>query len=285
LIGIKLRSSFFVQDVSVLAGWTKMAKLQASVRGHGPAIRGIDPWASSGRIHQLLTDDERARLAVIASIVRFKKGEIIYREGDRADAVFNIISGAVTAYKEAPDGSEHIVAFLLPDDLFGLSAERRYANSAKAINPVAAYRLPVAALRRQLSNDARLEFHLICKLCQELRQTQRHAFLMSKRKATSKLTMFLQLVEQLQIARGERTDEIYLPMDRSDIGEYSGLTLAAVSRGFRSLTTRGIIKFRDRRHVRIIDQNAFEKIAGDPPEQSTRRLPRSPKSRPIRPRS
>jgi CRP/FNR family transcriptional regulator len=102
-------------------------------------------------MHQLLTDDERARLAVMASIVRFKKGEIIYREGDRADAVFNIIRGVVTAYKEAPDGTEHIVAFLLPDDLFGLSAERRYANSTKAITPVAAYRLPITALRSHLS--------------------------------------------------------------------------------------------------------------------------------------
>ena len=44
------------------------------------------------------------------------------------------------------------------------------------------------------------------------------------------------------------------------------LTLAAVSRAFRSLTTRGVIKVRDRRHVRIIDRTAFENIAGDPPE-------------------
>jgi hypothetical protein len=44
------------------------------------------------------------------------------------------------------------------------------------------------------------------------------------------------------------------------------MTLAAVSRAFRSLTTRGIIKVRNRRHVRIIDRDGFEKIAGDPLE-------------------
>jgi CRP/FNR family transcriptional regulator len=212
-------------------------------------------------MHHLLTDDERARLSVMASIVRFKKGEVIYRENDRADAVFNIISGVVSAYKEAPDGSEHIVAFLLPDDLFGLSEERRYANSTKAITAVSAYRLPVTALRSRLTKDAELEFHVICKLCQELRQTQRHAFLLSQRSAITKVAMLLQLLEQLQIARGEPTTEIDLPMDRSDIGEYTALTLAAVSRAFRSLTTRGVIKVRDRRHVRIVDRTAFEKIA------------------------
>jgi len=247
-----------------------MAKNPMSMSRHGPTIRALDPWSpSAGRMHHLLTDDERARLAVMASIVRFKKGEVIYREGDRADAIFNIISGVVSSYKKAANGSEHMVAFLLADDLFGLSAEGKYTNSAKAITAVSAYRLPVTALRGRLAKDPSLEFHVICKLCEDLRQTQRHAFLLSQRSAITKVAMFVQLIEQLGIARGEQTAEITLPMDRSDIGEYTGLTLAAVSRAFRSLTTRGVIKVRDRRHVRIIDRTAFENIAGDPPEPLT----------------
>ena len=246
-----------------------MIKALASTSGQGPALWAIDPWGpSTGTMHQVLSPDERARLARLASIVRFKKGEVIYRKGDRADAIFNILSGAVTAYKRAPDGGEHIVAFLLADDFFGLSEEGRYANSTKAIVPVTAYSLPVAELRKHLSKTAELEYHIICKLCQELSQSQRHAFLLCQRRAVSRLAMFLQSIEQLQILRGEQTGEIYLPMDRSDIGEYTGMTLPAVSRAFRSLTTRGIIKVRDRRHVRITDRDGFEKIAGDPPEAS-----------------
>jgi len=108
-------------------------------------------------MHQLLTDEERARLAVMSSIVRFKKGEVIYQEGDPADAVFNINTGVVTAYRKAPDGGESMVAFLLPGDLFGLSAEGRYTNSIKAITAVTAYRLPIRALRSRLPKDAELE--------------------------------------------------------------------------------------------------------------------------------
>ena len=221
-----------------------MAKNPTSIGGHGPTIRALDPWApSAGRMRHLLTDEECARLAVMASIVRFKKGEVIYREGDPADAVFNIITGVVRPIKKARDGSEHIVAFLLADDLFGLSAEGRYTNSTKAITAVTAYRLPVTALRSRLPKDAELEFHVICKLCQELRQAQRHAFLLSERSAVTKLAMFLQMIEQLQIAKGEQTAEIYLPMDRSDIGEYIGITLAAVSRAFRNLTRGMSLRF------------------------------------------
>ncbi len=254
-----------------------MAKTPTSIGHHGPKIRAVDPWApSAGRMRQLLTDDERARLAVMSSIVRFKKGEMIYREGNPAEAVFNINTGVVTAYNKAADGKEHIAAFLFADDLFGLSAEGKYTNSTKAITPVTAYRLPITTLRSCLSKDAELEFHVICKLCQELRQAQRHAFLLSEKRAVTKLAMFVQLIEQLQIAKGEQATEIYLPMDRSDIGEYVGLTLAAVSRAFRALTTRGVIKLRDRGHVRIVDRNAFDKIAGDPPAPTAIALPSHP---------
>jgi CRP/FNR family transcriptional regulator len=169
----------------------------------------------------------------------------------------------VKAYKTAPDGSEHITAFLFPDDMFGLSEEGKYTNSAKALTPLALYRFPVPALRSRLARDADLEFHVICKLLHELRETQRHAFLLARRRALSKVAMFLQLLENLQAARGERMAEIYLPMSRSDIGEYLGMSLEAVSRAFRVLTTRGIVKSRDRRHLKIADRSTFDKIAAD----------------------
>ena len=135
-----------------------MARAKIPTNTHGPAIRGVDPWApSAGKMRQLLSEEERARLAVLASIVRLNKGEEIYREGQHTDAVFNIITGVVKAYKTAPDGSEHITAFLFPDDMFGLSEEGKYTNSTKALTPLALYRFPVPPLRSRLAKDADLE--------------------------------------------------------------------------------------------------------------------------------
>ena len=231
--------------------------------GLRPSIRASDPWAfSGGRHRQLLSEEERAHLSAIATIVRFKKGAEIYREGRSANAVFNLISGVVKAFRTAPDGSEHITEFLFPDDLFGLSEEGKYVNSTTAITAVTAFQMPVSALRTRLSKDAALEFHVICKLCQELDQAQQHSVLMARRRAPAKVAMFLQQLERLQVARGERAGNIYLPMSRSDIGEYVGMSLEAVSRAFRSLCTEGIIRSRDRRHLKIVDRAAFEAISG-----------------------
>lgn len=242
--------------------------LYKSVAGvQAPAIRALDPWLPGNhghhRTHQLLSDQERARLAGISSVIRFKRGAEIYREGDEADAVFNIISGVVKAYTQGPGNDRLVVAFLFSEDVFGLAQEGCYLNSTKAVTPVTAYRIPIAALRSQLSTDATLEFNVITKLCYELRRAQRHAFVLTSRHTVAKLALFLQKLAQMELARGERVNEIYLPMSRSDIAGYVGVSLAAISRAFRTLTTQGVLQVRNRQHVKIIDQRAFEKLVSD----------------------
>ena len=196
----------------------------------GPEIHAVHPWTPGKHEksvrHQLLSDDERAQLAKIATIVRFNKGALIYQEGDTADAAFNIISGVVAAFRIISD-AEHVLSFLYPGDLFGLSEEGQYSYSAKATTAVMAYKMPLSAVRRILDRNSDLDVNVIIKLCERLREAQRHAIILSQKRATTRLAMFLDLQEHLQAARGESVSEIHLPMDRSGIAAYLGLTLAA----------------------------------------------------------
>ena len=144
-----------------------------------PNFRAIDPWIvdnPAGKVHQLLSEEERVRLAAISTLVRFKRGETIFTEGDECHSIFNVISGVVSTYQSEADGQHHIAAFLYPDDLFGLAEEGRYISSAKAITPVAAYAISTSALRQLLSNDAHLDFQFVVTLSQGLRRAQRHVF-------------------------------------------------------------------------------------------------------------
>lgn len=50
---------------------------------------------SGGKISYLLSEPERIALSRIASTARFSRGATIYREGDPAQAVYNISSGVV----------------------------------------------------------------------------------------------------------------------------------------------------------------------------------------------
>jgi CRP-like cAMP-binding protein len=240
----------------------RISALPANAPNGGPSVSATALWGTNGGLRmQLLTDTERAELAVISSIVRFSKGTQIYRHGATADSIFSLVRGVAKTYRSLPDNTEHITAFLFPDDLIGLMEEGKYVNSAEAVTPVVAYRIPVTALKTRLQKDAELEFHLISKIVHELREAQRHAFLLSRHRAVTKIALFLKMLENYQTARGENIDDIYLPMTRSDIADYVGMSLEAVTRSFHLLESKHILAFRNRRHVKIIDQPHLETMA------------------------
>jgi CRP-like cAMP-binding protein len=222
----------------------------------GPSIVAPALWASGAAYP--LNAAERALLAVIAIVVRFRKGETIYEAGDHADAVFNIITGVVKSYKVLPDEKQHIIGFLFSEDLFGLAENGEYVNSTEAVTAITLYRIPTAALEARMHKYPGLDFQIVAKLCHDLRETQRHAFLLSKQRAIPKIGLFIQMLETHQAGQEQVTQEVYLPMTRSDIGAYVGVSPEAVSRSFRDLVSLGAITFRDRRHLKIIDRAQLE---------------------------
>ena len=52
-------------------------------------------------------------------ILKFKKGEIIIREGERSDCAYILESGMAEVSKSLPNGEQQFVGILFPDDIFG----------------------------------------------------------------------------------------------------------------------------------------------------------------------
>ena len=60
--------------------------------------------------------EELRRLADISVSHRLEAGQIIFAEGDLADAMFNVTVGTVKLYKLLPDGRRQIIGFALPGE-------------------------------------------------------------------------------------------------------------------------------------------------------------------------
>jgi CRP/FNR family transcriptional regulator len=224
----------------------------------GPTVISPDLWILGGHSGRTLPAEQQALLALISTIVRFRKGETIFAEGERANAVFNIITGVAKSYRTLPDGGQHIVGFLFANDLIGLAEHGIYVNSAAAVTAATLYKIPTAPLEARLRKHPDLDFQVISKLCHELREAQRHAFLLSKQHAVAKVGLFLQMLETHQADRDEGMGEVYLQMTRQDIAAYIGISPEAVTRSLRNLVNRGAITLSDRRHVQIIDRERLE---------------------------
>jgi CRP/FNR family transcriptional regulator len=231
----------------------------------GPAFAAPSLWTGGNTEYSLTNDDGAtlATLAGIASISRIKQGETIYEEGARANSVFNIIAGVAKSYRTLPDRTQHVVGFLFPGDIFGLSEGGNYVNAAAAVTDVCLYRIPAVALEARLRRNPGLDFRVICRLCHELREAQRHALVLTKKRAAAKLALFLQMLEMQRAVHGSAGGEITLPMSRTEIGAYLALSPEAVSRALRELVTRGAIDLRGRRQVMVRDRALLDATIGE----------------------
>ena len=72
---------------------------------------------------------------------------------------------------------------------------------------------------------------------------------------------YLVLQHSFEIYGGLVADPITLPMTRSDIADYLGLTIETVSRTFSSLKKKGLIELEDTTHVHLVDRDRLEDLA------------------------
>lgn len=66
-----------------------------------------------------LSDDVLARLASALTVITPDAGEVLFREGDEANAMYLVISGELEVLKRSRSGIDTRVAVLGPSDWFG----------------------------------------------------------------------------------------------------------------------------------------------------------------------
>ncbi len=182
-----------------------------------------------------LNAEEQKRLVAIMRIVEVEPHRAIFDEAEPAENVYNVTAGAVKIYKLLPDGRRQITGFLFPGDFLGLTHNEAYAYSAEALAPTKLCRFP----RRKLEG-----------LLDE-----------SRKSARERIVSFILMLSDAAVRHGEPADPVFLPMNRSDIADYLGLTIETVSRFFTRLKTQGLIQLVDERRIRLARPEALREIA------------------------
>lgn len=193
----------------------------------------------------------------IAGTMRVAQGDAVCHEGDEADVCFRVIAGCVRLSKLLPDGRRHVIDFLFPGDFFGLVDASEYEATAEALEPGMVARYP----RRQLEATAERDI-AACNLLRRaasagLAAAHARSMGLARLGAAERLAMFL-------IRLSERTgggNAVALPMSRTDIGDYLGLTIETVSRTLSQFKARGLIRLLDTRKVLLTDRRGLAAMA------------------------
>jgi CRP-like cAMP-binding protein len=188
-------------------------------------------------------------LQVIARTLRarrFRRGEVLFHEGDPGDALFIVASGAVKVVVPSEDGEEAILATLRRGDFLGelalLDGAPRSA-SAVALESTEALALPRDQFRALVANEPAIRDALLASVAGELRRLTTHVAELHFLDLTGRLASRL---ARLADEHGERmpNGEIRLdaPLTQSDLAAMIGATRQSVNKLLGEFEADGLLR-------------------------------------------
>lgn len=231
------------------------------------SVNGAETCATCGArpysVCNAFDTDNLDRLAAAAVRGRAEPGQTFFAEGDPADSFFNVTAGTVRLFKSLPDGRRQIIGFASRGHFLGLAVANSFAFTAEAVEPVTYCRFSRTRLRGLLDDFPALERRLLEIATNELVAAQVQMLLLGRKTARERVASFL-----LSRAKDHSPCEgplarIHLPMTRSDIADYLGLTIETVSRTMTKLKEEGVIAIPQPSEILIKSRAALESQAGE----------------------
>ncbi|MSP50644.1 MAG: cyclic nucleotide-binding domain-containing protein [Alphaproteobacteria bacterium] len=200
----------------------------------------------------------------IGATATYAAGRTIFEAGDPARNVFRVAHGVVRAVRLLADGRRCITNFFAAGDFIALADNEAYSHTLEAVTDTRLTRYPRRTLNATLEADPSIGRRLLALMCTELSATHDRLLLLGRKSAVERIASFLLTMADRRAANGNDSDVIELPMSRSDIADYLGLTIETVSRTLAVLQRRRIIALPKTQRVVLLDRDALDDIgAGD----------------------
>lgn len=210
---------------------------------------------------------ESGEVALLDRIVErsapLRKHQHLYFEGDDFCSVYAVRSGTFKGYKVTDDGREQVTGFYFPGELLGMDGIGRntHVSSAVALETSSVCEIPFNALEELSARLPRLQHHFFQLLSHEIIGDQELITLLSKNTADARVAALLLGISARKKRHAQLSSAFRLPMSRSDIGNYLGLTVETVSRVLGRLHRLGVVEVANK-EIRILNRESLENTAG-----------------------
>jgi CRP/FNR family transcriptional regulator, anaerobic regulatory protein len=191
-----------------------------------------------------------------------QKSQYIYRANDPFRSIYAVRSGTVKATTLSERGEEQVTGFYLPGELVGLDgiAENRYTCSVMTLETSSICEIPFARIEELSAQIPSLQRNVFQLLSREITHDQQLISLLSKSSAEQRIAAFLISLSRRHEARHLAAHAFRLPMSRTDMGNFLGLTIETVSRVLSRFHAQGIIHL-DKKEVRILDFPRLQELS------------------------
>lgn len=180
-------------------------------------------------------------IAPRSAATRLKTGAYLYFEGDEVEWLYQVTSGVLRLTRMLADGRRQVIAFGYPGDVVGFPSDGLHHTDCEALTDVELQPYRRSNLESG-DGDARLHSALLQAALREISAMQDHFMMLGRKSAGEKLASFLCVLAERVGTDTEGFRQVTIPMSRSDIADFLGLTTETVSRTLTQLRKAGIIR-------------------------------------------
>jgi CRP/FNR family transcriptional regulator, anaerobic regulatory protein len=199
--------------------------------------------------------------ALVTRHIRLRKGEALFRAGEKFTSLYAVRSGSCKTVLPGEDGQDQVAGYHMPGDVIGtdgIGADSHDCESI-ALEDMEACVLPFNRVEELAREDPQFQRRVNRLLSQEITRERRVTMILGKMHADQRLATFLLDLAQRYQERGYSSVEFVLRMTREEIGSYLGLKLETVSRLFSRFHEDGLIQVHGR-VVKLLDRIALRTV-------------------------
>lgn len=213
-------------------------------------------------VFKILTEREKEILVQHHTYAKYKKGELLLKEGEKPHGLICLASGKVKMFKEGVGGREQILKMIRPQGFIGyraVFAESTYCASAVAIEESAICIFEKDSVIKIIRKNPDLALKFMRIFAEELGYSNNRTVSLTQKHIRGRLAeSLLVLKDTYGFDTDGKTISVFL--SREDIANLSNMTTSNAIRTLSNLASEEVIALEGRK-IMILDCNKLERIS------------------------
>lgn len=217
--------------------------------------------AESGSLFRHLSSDETEMLNYQKDFRQYRRGEILYQEGNRISGFFCINSGILKIFKTGFDGKEQIIRFAKKGDFIAyrsVLSNESACTSAKVIEDCQVCFIPSEILIQLSKVNSTFAIELLKLACHELGEANSFITDIAQKTVRERLAeILLLLVHDFGL---DENNYLKVSLTREELANIVGTATESVIRLLSEFKSDKMLELNGRK-IRILNIKALEKIS------------------------
>jgi CRP-like cAMP-binding protein len=215
----------------------------------------------TGSIFKYLTPDEVEALNFEKDFRHYKRGDILYQEGNRISGFFCVHSGIIKVFKTGFDGKEQIIRFAKKGDIIAyrsVLSNELACTSAKVIEDCQVCFIPSEILTSFIKTNPSYALELLKLACHELGEANSFITDIAQKTVRERLAeVLLFLVNDFGL---DNDSFLNISLTREELANIVGTATESVIRLLSEFKSDKLVELNGRK-IKILNTKGLEKIS------------------------